>query len=121
MLLRILRELDADDARRVRRRDAAHLRRATPRRRRRAPVEAAREVPEHGSAPREAVPSDADERTALRRPAARRERADTVRALVLKVRTARRELVPIGRHLDSNVPRRARARRANSLLLRVQA
>jgi hypothetical protein len=30
---------------------------------------------------------------------------------VLKVRTARRELVPIGRHLDSNVPRRARARR----------
>ena len=86
-LLRILRELDADDARRVRRRDARAPPPRTPRRRRRAPVEAAREVPEHGSAPREAVPSDADERTALRRPAARRERADTVRALVLKVRT----------------------------------
>ena len=37
VLLRILRELDADDARRVRRRDAAHLRRATPRRRRQSP------------------------------------------------------------------------------------
>ena len=108
VLLRILRELDADDARRVRRRDAAHLRRATPRRRRRARLKRHARYP--STAARRAKPCPATRTSAP-------PSAGPLLGASARTRCARwyskcappgRELVPIGRSTATYPGARAR-------------
>ena len=111
VLLPVLRHLDAHHARAVRGRDAVQRGRAAPRRRRRAPVEAARQHAQQRGALREAAARHAHQRAALRRPGARRERAHVRRRPVLELHAVRRVVAPVHRHLDRRVPGRARPRR----------